>query len=203
MPGCPGWCGRGRDSSDRQGGSSQPPAHLSEAEQEKAGERWLRGRLERLGSAGEWKRAEKLQELASPYHELFADAVAVFYFRQPDAIAGPSAPLSPTPEERSRTELRHFGRRHTNRSTRAVDPGVSHGLGAPIRSLLWRTYQGRLARGEPDPRPAILRALARATAAEVDERLRTGRPIRSVARFNRDLRRRLLADPEFTGRRAR
>lgn len=140
-------------------------------------------------------RREALVSIVAPYDELFADAVAVFHDGAPDAVSRPLGELAGDD-----IAERDFGRRNTVRSTRAAIAArgnPEHAIAAPIRSLLWRTYQQRLAAGERDPRPALLRALARASVSAVEARLATGRPLRSVASFNRDLRRRLQADPEF------
>lgn len=142
-----------------------------------------------------------LSQLAGPYQELFADALAVLYFDSPDAIADP---IQTTVGNAAFTELRDFGVRHTSigvGETLRDQIDRSYGISAPIRTMIWSTYQQRLARGEADPRPAMLDALAHALIAELEGRLRTDRPIRSVERFNRDVRRRLRANPDFTGAR--
>jgi hypothetical protein len=153
------------------------------------------GALARLEASPRWAESEALLDILPAYDELFADTVAVLHDGAPDAVSGAFGRLYGNDYAE-----RDFGRRNTNRSTRAAVTAygdLEHDISAPLRSLLWRTYQRRLAAGERDPRPPLLRALARASVEAVEARLETGRPLRSVAAFNRDLRRRLQADPDF------
>lgn len=135
--------------------------------------------LEKYPNAMSW------EELLAPYHELFADAVAVIYTRNPKAIKMALAhPQNPDPHS---DEDRDFSISHPYETWKETE---AHSMLSPVRSHIWKL----ISQLGPNERTnqEILRTLYEAIKEEVLARIKEPRPNEmSVPEINRRLIRRL------------